>query len=125
GLDELQPWDMPFYSERLRESRYDYSEDDIKQYFTEPRVLSGLFRVAEKLFDVQFRPAGVSAWHKDVKCFEVLADNTSIGHLLVDLYARQGKQGGARSEERRVGKEGRAGWWPDHRNRERREDIKG
>src|SRR5690606_16102176 len=51
--------------------------------------------VAEKLFDVQFRPAGVSAWHKDVKCFEVLADNTSIGHLLVDLYARQGKQGGA------------------------------
>src|SRR5690606_7849815 len=95
GLDELQPWDMPFYSERLRESRYDYSEDEIKQYFTEPRVLSGLFRVAEKLFDVQFRPAGVSAWHKDVKCFEVLADNTSIGHLLVDLYARQGKQGGA------------------------------
>jgi len=95
GIDDLQPWDMPFYSERLRESRYDYSEDEVKQYFTEPRVLSGLFSVAEKLFGVQFRPAGVSAWHKDVKCFEVLADNATIGHLLVDLYARQGKQGGA------------------------------
>src|SRR5690606_40496068 len=104
------------------------AEDGIRDFHVtgvQTCALPILFRVAEKLFDVQFRPAGVSAWHKDVKCFEVLADNTSIGHLLVDLYARQGKQGGARSEERRVGKEGRAGWWPDHRNRERREDIKG
>ncbi|HUH87210.1 MAG TPA: M3 family metallopeptidase [Pusillimonas sp.] len=95
GITELQPWDLPFYSERLREARYDYSADEVKQYFTEPRVLDGLFDVAKKLFDVTMRPAAVSAWHPDVKAFEVVSDEGVIGHLLIDLYARQGKQGGA------------------------------
>src|SRR5690606_29237940 len=58
GMTDLQPWDLPFYAERLRESRFDYSEDEVKQYFTEPRVLDGLFQVAEKLFDVSLRQIG-------------------------------------------------------------------
>ncbi|MDX3896402.1 M3 family metallopeptidase [Pusillimonas sp.] len=108
GMTALQPWDLPFYAERLRESRYDYSEDEVKQYFTEPRVLDGLFQVAEKLFDVTMRRCEVQAWHPDVKAFEVLSrDQGVIGHLLVDLYARQGKQGGAwvdsERNRRRVG----------------------
>src|SRR5690606_19620451 len=103
-----QPWDLPFYAERLRESRYDYSEDEVKQYFTEPRVLDGLFQVAEKLFDVTMRRCEVQAWHPDVEAFEVVShDKGVIGHLLVDLYARQGKQGGAwvdsERNRRRVG----------------------
>ena len=108
GMAQLQPWDLPFYAERLRESRYDYSEDEVKQYFTEPRVLQGLFQVAEKLFGVSMRPCAVQAWHPDVKAFEVVSpDEGVVGHLLVDLYARQGKQGGAwvdsERNRRRVG----------------------
>jgi len=108
GMTTLQPWDLPFYAERLRESRYDYSEDEVKQYFTEPRVLDGLFQVAEKLFDVTMRRCQVQAWHPDVKAFEVLSrDEGVVGNLLVDLYARQGKQGGAwvdsERNRRRVG----------------------
>ncbi len=108
GMAQLQPWDLPFYAERLRESRYDYSEDEVKQYFTEPRVLQGLFQVAETLFGVSMRPGTVQAWHPDVKAFEVVSpDEGVVGHLLVDLYARQGKQGGAwvdsERNRRRVG----------------------
>ncbi|WP_017523377.1 M3 family metallopeptidase [Pusillimonas noertemannii] len=108
GMAQLQPWDLPFYAERLRESRYDYSEDEVKQYFTEPRVLQGLFQVAETLFGVSMRPCAVQAWHPDVKAFEVVSpDDGVVGHLLVDLYARQGKQGGAwvdsERNRRRVG----------------------
>src|SRR5690606_33652525 len=108
GMAHLQPWDLPFYAERLRESRYDYSEDEVKQYFTEPRVLQGLFQVAEKLFGASMRPSAVQAWHPDVKAFEVVSSDEGVaGHLLVDLYARQGKQGGAwvdsERNRRRVG----------------------
>lgn len=96
GMDDLQPWDIPYASERLRESRYAYSEDELKQYFTEPRVLAGLFDVIESLFGVRLRETGVSAWHPDVRGVRV--ENPSgdlVGHLYLDLYARAGKQGGA------------------------------
>lgn len=96
GLDELQPWDVPFASERLRESRYAYSEDEVKQYFTEPRVLAGLFEVIETLFDVRLQETPVSSWHADVRGVRVESpDGKLIGHLYLDLYARAGKQSGA------------------------------
>lgn len=96
GLDELQPWDVPYASERLRESRYAYSEDEVKQYFTEPRVLSGLFEVIETLFDVRLAETPVSSWHGDVRGVRVESpDGTLIGHFYLDLYARAGKQSGA------------------------------
>jgi oligopeptidase A len=96
GMDDLQPWDIPYASERLRESRYAYSEDELKQYFTEPRVLAGLFEVIESLFGVRLRETTVSTWHPDVRGVRV--ENPSgelVGHLYLDLYARAGKQGGA------------------------------
>ncbi|SSW66021.1 M3 family metallopeptidase [Achromobacter agilis] len=96
GLDELQPWDVPYASERLRESRYAYSEDEVKQYFTEPRVLAGLFDVIETLFDVRLAETPVSSWHGDVRGVRVESpDGKLIGHLYLDLYARSGKQSGA------------------------------
>ncbi|MFQ6686411.1 M3 family metallopeptidase, partial [Bordetella pertussis] len=96
GLAELQPWDVPFAAERLRESRYAYSEDEIKQYFTEPRVLAGLFEVIETLFDVRLREVPVSSWHADVRGVRVESpDGATLGHLYLDLYARAGKQSGA------------------------------
>jgi oligopeptidase A len=96
GLDDLQPWDVAYASERLREARYAYSEDEIKQYFTEPRVLSGLFEVIETLFTVRLREFPVSAWHPDVRGVRVeRPDGELVGYLYLDLYARAGKQGGA------------------------------
>ncbi|MCY1205333.1 Oligopeptidase A [compost metagenome] len=96
GLAELQPWDVPYASERLRESRYAYSEDEVKQYFTEPRVLAGLFEVIETLFDVRLAETPVSSWHGDVRGVRVESpDGKLIGHLYLDLYARSGKQSGA------------------------------
>lgn len=96
GLDSLQPWDVAYASERLRESRYAYSEDEVKQYFTEPRVLAGLFDVIETLFGVRLAETPVSSWHGDVRGVRVESpDGALIGHLYLDLYARAGKQNGA------------------------------
>jgi oligopeptidase A len=96
NLTDLQPWDIAFISERLRESRYDYSEDEVKQYFTEPRVLKGLFNVIETLFHVELIEHPVSGWCADVRCYAVKGqEGKTLGYLLMDLYARPGKQGGA------------------------------
>ncbi|QVQ28786.1 M3 family metallopeptidase [Achromobacter deleyi] len=96
GLDSLQPWDVAYASERLRESRYAYSEDEVKQYFTEPRVLAGLFDVIQTLFDVRLTETPVSSWHDDVRGVRVESPKGElIGHLYLDLYARSGKQNGA------------------------------
>lgn len=96
GLDSLQPWDVAYASERLRESRYAYSEDEVKQYFTEPRVLAGLFDVIQTLFGVRLAETPVSSWHGDVRGVRVESpEGALIGHLYLDLYARAGKQNGA------------------------------
>lgn len=96
NLTDLQPWDIAFVSERLRESRYDYSEDEVKQYFTEPRVLKGLFNVIETLFHVELIEHPVQGWCTDVRCYAVKSQaGKTLGYLLMDLYARPGKQGGA------------------------------
>jgi len=95
-LTELQPWDIAWASERLRESRYDYSEEEVRQYFTEPRVLHGLFQVITTLFDVRLHHHDLPVWHTDVRAIQVEnTDGKVLGHLYLDLYARTGKQSGA------------------------------
>lgn len=95
-LDDLQPWDVAYASEHLREKRYAYSEDEVKQYFTEPQVLKGLFHVSQRLFGISFQPVQASVWHPDAQAFKVLNNADEVlGHLYIDLYARQGKQSGA------------------------------
>ena len=96
GLTDLQPWDIPYASERLREMRYAYSEDEVKQYFTEPRVLGGLFEVIQTLFGVVLTDYKVNGWHPDVRAAAVKNQSGEVlGYLILDLYARAGKQGGA------------------------------
>ena len=96
GLDALQPWDMAFVAERIRQERYAYSEDEVKQYFTEPQVINSLFYVVNRLFGVSFEPTTASVWHPDVTAYDVKnASGETLGHLYIDLYARKGKQGGA------------------------------
>ena len=96
GLSDLEPWDIAFASECLREARYAYSDDDVKQYFTEPRVLRGLFAVVQTLFNVELKTCEVNGWHPDVRAASVHnAKGETLGYLLMDLYARPAKQGGA------------------------------
>ncbi|GAA5235683.1 M3 family metallopeptidase [Verticiella sediminum] len=97
GLQELHPWDVAYVSERLRTKRYDYSEDEVKRYFPQPRVVAGLFDVVQALFGVRMAHArDASVWHKDVEVIRVEdADGALAGHLYLDLFARTGKQGGA------------------------------
>lgn len=96
NLTDLQPWDIAFVSERLREARYDYSEDEVKQYFTEPRVLTGLFEVINTLFQVELVEYPVSGWCPEVSGYAVKTlEGRTLGYLMIDRHARSGKQGGA------------------------------
>jgi len=96
GLDPLEPWDVGFASEKLRQAKYDYSEEEVKQYFTEPKVVSGLFDLVSRLFSVKLTDEKMPAWSDDVRAARVEnAAGDLIGHLIIDLYARTGKQGGA------------------------------
>lgn len=95
GMQTLDPWDVPYVSEQLKKAQYDYSEDEVKQYFTEPQVLKGLFSVAQQLFGAEFKPLNASTWHEDAKGYQVYQNGECVGYLYIDLYARQGKQSGA------------------------------
>ncbi|MDE2048918.1 MAG: M3 family metallopeptidase, partial [Betaproteobacteria bacterium] len=92
----VQPWDIAYVSEKLRQQAYDYSDLEVKQYFTEPKVVAGLFKVVETLFGVQIQPSSAPVWHPDVRFYRVqAADGTLVGQFYFDLYARPGKQPGA------------------------------
>ncbi|MBW9334426.1 M3 family metallopeptidase [Herbaspirillum sp. RU 5E] len=102
GLDELKAWDSTYASEKLREQRYAFSEQEVKQYFPEPKVVGGLFQVAQQLFGVQIKPDNAPVWHKDVKFFRIERDGQLVGQFYLDLYARAGKRGGAWMDDARA-----------------------
>ena len=104
GLKDLQAWDMAYASEKLREQRYAFSEQEVKNYFPLKKSLGGLFQVIESLFGVRLqRNEGVQTWHKDVQYFDVLNPSGAvIGGVYLDPYARAGKNSGAWMDEVRV-----------------------
>ena len=96
----LKPWDISYAAERLREKTYNYSEEELKQYFPFDKVLDGLFRITKFLFNVEVKEvtgaAKPSVWHPDVRFFEVTEAGSPIAHLYIDPYVRNGeKRGGA------------------------------
>jgi oligopeptidase A len=101
GLTDLQAWDMPYASEKLKEARYAFSDQEVKRYFTEPSVLAGLFRIIETLFEVNIRPAQAEVWHESVRFFSIersLGEGLApqlVGQFYLDPYARTGKRPGA------------------------------
>lgn len=95
GIAELQAWDMAFASERLKEARYAFSDQEVKMYFTEDKVLTGLFKIIETLFDVAIRPDGAPTWHPAVRFFRIERGGELIGQFYLDPYARNGKRPGA------------------------------
>lgn len=105
GLTELQAWDMAYTAEKLREKRYAFSEQEVKQYFQEPKVLEGLFRVAQTLFSIEIKPDSAPVWHKDVSFYRIEKDGKLVGQFYFDLYARNGKRGGAWMDDARARRE--------------------
>lgn len=103
GIDDFQPWDAAYVSEKLLQARYAFSEQEVKQYFTEPKVLGGLFKVIESLFNVKVKPDTAPVWHEDVKFFRLeTSTGELVGQFYLDLYARETKRGGAWMDEARA-----------------------
>ncbi|MDZ7621889.1 MAG: oligopeptidase A [Candidatus Competibacteraceae bacterium] len=97
GADELAAWDIGYYAEKLRQHRYQLSQEELRPYFPITRVLPGLFAVAERLFGVIIRPLEeIEVWHPDVRVYEIMdAAGQRRGRFYLDLYARPHKRGGA------------------------------
>lgn len=103
GIADPQSWDLTYASEKLREARYAYSDQEVKQYFTEPAVFSGLFGLVQKLFGIRIVPDTAPVWHPDVKFFRIEnAKGEKVAQFYMDLYARANKRGGAWMDNDRV-----------------------
>ncbi|RLJ19211.1 oligopeptidase A [bacterium endosymbiont of Escarpia laminata] len=101
GMTELEAWDIGYYSEKLRQHRHNISQEELKPYFPETRVIPGLFAVVERLYGIRIQEIqGVDSWHPDVRFFEIRdADGEERGQFYLDLYARPHKRGGAWMDE--------------------------
>ncbi|MDP2005127.1 MAG: M3 family metallopeptidase [Rubrivivax sp.] len=101
GLPDMQAWDRPYVAEKLKHARYDFSSQEVKQYFTEPAVLQGLFGLIETLFEVAIRPGDAPVWHDSVRYFRVWRGDKPVAAFYLDPYARPGKQSGAWMDDSR------------------------
>ena len=109
GIADVEAWDVAYVSEKLREQRYAFSDNDVKQYFPEPIVFKGLFRVIESLYGLTVKQAPAETWHKDARFFDLVDKSKRVvGQFYLDLYAREAKRGGA--------------WMDDAINRRRKHD---
>lgn len=101
-LDAIEPWDMAFASEKLKQARYNFSENEVKQYFPIDTVLDGLFNLIENLLAVKIIPCDLPKWHPDVRAYEVRdLQSKLLAHFYLDAYARSGKRGGAWMDDAR------------------------
>ncbi|MGB3450490.1 MAG: M3 family metallopeptidase [Giesbergeria sp.] len=95
GLNDPQAWDWPYVAEKLKEARYAFSEQELRQYFPAPTVLAGLFKIIETLFEVAIRPDQAPVWHPAVEFYRIERGGTLVGQFYLDQPARTGKRGGA------------------------------
>ncbi|MFN3436882.1 MAG: M3 family metallopeptidase [Acidovorax sp.] len=95
SLTEPQAWDWPFISEKLKEARYAFSEQEVKKYFTAPKVLAGLFKIIETLFEVSIRRDTAPVWNAAVEFYRIERQGQLVGQFYLDQPARTGKRGGA------------------------------
>ena len=99
-IDKLEAWDIAYVSEKLRQAKYSFSENEVKQYFPEHRVLAGLFKVVETIFKLKIIKSDAPTWHKDVSFYSIKNENDElVGQFYFDLYARNHKRGGAWMDE--------------------------
>lgn len=100
-VENLQAWDVAFYSEKLRQYTFDFSQEELRPFFPVPKVLEGMFSVVKHLYGLSIRQLdGIDAWHEDVRFFEIYDDDGNLrGNFYLDLYAREHKRGGAWMDE--------------------------
>ena len=101
GIDKLEAWDQAYASEKLRERRYAFSAQEVKEYFPEPKVIDGLFQLVQSLFSVHITRDSAPVWHPDVDFYRIERDGALIGQFYLDLYARPGKRPGAWMDDAR------------------------
>jgi oligopeptidase A len=101
GIHPLEAWDLTYASEKLRERRYAFSAQEVKEYFPEPKVIDGLFRQVQSLFSVTIEPDSAPVWHPDVRFYRIERDGQLLGQFYLDLYARSGKGQGAWMDDAR------------------------
>jgi oligopeptidase A len=109
GIVDPQPWDWSYIGEKLKEARYAFSEQEVKQYFTAPKVMAGLFKIVETLFEVSIRRDSAPVWHPSVEFYRIERAGQKVGQFYLDPAARAAKRGGA--------------WMDDVRARWRRPDT--
>ena len=106
GLADPQPWDWPYIGEKLKEARYAFSEQEVKPYFTAPKVLAGLFHIVETLFEVSIRRDEAPVWHPAVEFYRIERPTPQgtqlVGQFYLDPSARTGKRGGAWMDDARA-----------------------
>ncbi|MET0123461.1 MAG: oligopeptidase A [Candidatus Thiodiazotropha sp. 6PLUC9] len=97
GVEKLEAWDIGYYSEKLRQHRHNISQEELKPYFPETRVVPGMFAVVERLYGIHIQAVeNVDTWHPDVRFYEIRdRQNQLRGQFYLDLYARPKKRGGA------------------------------
>ncbi|MDM0073959.1 M3 family metallopeptidase [Variovorax sp. J2P1-59] len=95
GILDPQPWDWSYIGEKLKEARYAFSEQEVKQYFTAPKVMAGLFKIVETLFEVSIRRDSAPVWHPSVEFYRIERAGQKVGQFYLDPSARAAKRGGA------------------------------
>ncbi|MRX27872.1 oligopeptidase A [Kangiella sp. HZ709] len=97
GVDDLQAWDLAYYSEKLKKKKYNISQEELRPWFPEDKVIEGMFEITSQLFSISFKERqDINTWHQDVRFYDVLDQNNQhIASFYLDLYARKNKRGGA------------------------------
>ena len=95
GIQDLQPWDTGYYSEKLKVQQFNLSQESLKPYFPAPKILQGLFSIVNRLYGINIVEREAPVWHRDARYFELEDQGTVVGGFYFDLYARSGKRGGA------------------------------
>ena len=96
NITDLQAWDSGFASEKLRQQKYEFSQEELRPYFGADRVISGMFEIVTRLYGITFEKiTDVDTWHKDVRFYNVIRDGRQIASFYLDLFARENKRGGA------------------------------
>ena len=100
NINDIEAWDIAYLSEKIKEERFNYSEQEIKSYFPDHKVIDGLFKVVENIYGIFIKKEITEVWHKDVKFYKITNKSGElIGYFYLDLYARKSKRGGAWMDE--------------------------
>jgi len=100
NINDIEAWDIAYLSEKIKEERFNYSEQEIKSYFPDHKVIDGLFKVVENIYGIFINKEVTEVWHKDVKFYKIINKSGGlIGYFYLDLYARKSKRGGAWMDE--------------------------